>query len=162
MKAAEMQYLPLATFLGFVIGAILASYITRAYWLEKVKETHNHWRAHMLELQSLALTGSTQLRACELCRHSLENRDTGAPVMVCLHRQARMARGPSPCALARSDALKCGPDARLWESRAEALERVRATLASADPSAWQGDGPAPAWWYDSRGRKVYRDARGQQ
>lgn len=147
-----MQYLPLATLLGAFIGAIIASYITRAYWIEKVQHTHDHWRAHMLELAELAQGRPSTLRACELCRYSHENADTGAPVLICKHRATRMARGPAPCKLARADQVKCGPDARLWEARSE---RPGAP-ALADGSAWRGEGPAPAWWYTPDGRKVRR------
>lgn len=154
-----MQYLPLAAFLGFLIGATVAAYITRAYWVDQVRETHNHWKALMIEITAIASGAGSSIAGCSLCRHGIENRDTGAPVWVCLHKHARMARGPSPCTVARSDPLKCGPEARLWESRAEALARLDATLATLnnDPDAWQGSGPAPEWWYSPSGRKVWRD-----
>jgi hypothetical protein len=153
-----MQYLPLAAFLGFLAGAICAAYITRAYWIDKVKETHDHWTALMIELTAIASGAGSVNTACTLCRHGIENRDAGPPVWVCLHKRARMARGPSPCNTARADPMKCGPEARLWESRAEALARLHADLKRpADPLAWAGEGPAPEWWYTPSGLKVWRD-----
>lgn len=146
-----MEYLPLTFFLGAVIGFAIGSHITRAYWLDQIKELER--------IMTFPAPTPSPLRACELCRHGIENRDAGPPVLMCMHKLTRHGgKRPQPCSEARREGQRCGPDAALWDSRSEALARVQGVMAlPTDPHAWTGSGPAPAWWWTKDGTKVYRD-----
>jgi hypothetical protein len=153
-----------------LVACFLVFVVTRQWFVSEILEMQNFARAATYETAYTHPTAYMPVppSGCALCRHSIETQAPDdppgtAPVVMCLHKLTRKGstHAPQACERAREPGERCGPEAALWDSRAEALERLRPTiegLASvADPNGWHGVGPAPRWWYTATGRKVWRD-----